>query len=1399
MSSSARTVVLVASCVGIVSGLRGAETRTAPLRGSTPAPIVIRLDDATVMAVTSVEQITARHLQSTSPIATVVPTHGSQRPKAVDDRGRVVPQEGPELGSESVELAEQNRSELLPGSTAPGHVVAAPPLVSDFAGTIDNGTSIPPDTMGAVGPNHVAEILNTGFQVFDRNGLVVAPQISLQSFWSALGTAPGQPASIAFDPKILYDQYAGRFVAVTPGNPDNRDGTNNAWVMVAISQTSDPTLGWNLFAIRANVGADTFNWADYPGLGLDPNNVIITFNMFAVGGSFTQANVWTINKASLIAAAGPLVAGIDYALIRNPCLHGGFGYMPTHTFGQTPGTAVSYLVNQGWLDNATRTRRLFRVNAITGTGAAAILSCPPDSDWIEVAGYNFNKLGATQLACAQTIDPLDTRLMNAVWRNGRVWTTHSVGAGTGITDSAPPSIPVVAWYQINPALVGPFPGGVPVQQGKVSDGTTAYFDPSIAVNATDCAAIGFSGSSSTTFAGAYYTARFSGDPPNTMQPVSLLKAGEAGYVKTFGSGRNRWGDYSATMVDPVDDLTFWTVQEYAETAFSGVCADGGGRWGTWWGAFDCGGVAKFSQPPDNSGQNLTSSLDWSDMTPATVLADDFVSDGRPITGIHWWGGAFAPLAPIEGWMISFHEPLSVGGSPSPPLGLYFCDISQVTQTPTALPSCDASPVTEYEVDLIDCCLVHANTDTRSGLVPAQTGTFDEQACFAYDLDIQAVVGVEYVNVLGTCVQVLTGGVAASNIWGWHTTAVESGTRPALQTTVTMSGPNWLYGPWTPVVPSCSAPNMAFELFTDIGSVIDCDQNTIPDICEMVDCQPNGTMDACDIAAGTSRDCNSNGVPDECDLLTDPDCNGNLVLDDCDNFSVAAIVSSRLPLLGFVDISPLGQPMSLTDDGTATVTVPFVSDALGTNTVRVSNNGGIGFGAATGLANPNLALPSLGAFSGDPSMLIYWTDLDATTGNVYHRTIGLTPNQTFIVQWHNRPEFPGDVVLDGDEATFQVQIFETPISGIVAQYLYSDTNFLAPALDNGASATVGYQRNSTSAVPWSFNTPGAVSPSVVLSLIRGDTNNSNIPDVCEALPSVLQWNADPLAASRSSRSIAISSTTMVATGGPGSFAIQVRMIDLQNPLPPNAPQYPPPNFSSYETATCSALGETNNCARWVGPPTTVQESQDIPALGSILIARLQCTPYYTDWTTQGVVTIFGAEIVPSSNYELVAYASGCKGIEPTCTNVGPPLQVVTRRSGDVVTLYNPPSTTSQPDGNDVVAVVNKFKNLPGAPSKSAAQVQPNLPELNLGVGGLEINAVVDAFKGFAYPYSGPCACPSSVTCNATPCANAAVCSGGLCVKTCTGGVNLNQPCITDAHCPSSTCGSGFCRDRCGRCN
>jgi len=181
-----------------------------------------------------------------------------------------------------------------------------------------------------------------------------------------------------------------------------------------------------------------------------------------------------------------------------------------------------------------------------------------------------------------------------VYRNGSLWTVHTVQSpGTTRTE--------VAWYQINPGA------GAVLTQGRISDPVRWYYYPSIGVNANGDVAIGMSGSSATEFVGGYYTARRFADPSGTMQPVSLLRAGEQPYFKTFSGTVNRWGDYSATVADPNGNLRFWTVQEYAATPAN--------TWGTWWGSFILPPLSAPSAPVGLAATPLsesTASLGWTD-------------------------------------------------------------------------------------------------------------------------------------------------------------------------------------------------------------------------------------------------------------------------------------------------------------------------------------------------------------------------------------------------------------------------------------------------------------------------------------------------------------------------------------------------------------------------------------------------------------------------------------------------------------------------------------------------------------------------------------------------------------------------------------------------------------------
>ena len=96
--------------------------------------------------------------------------------------------------------------------------------------------------------------------------------------------------------------------------------------------------------------------------------------------------------------------------------------------------------------------------------------------------------------------------------------------------------------------------------------------------------VGFSQFASNQFASAGYAVRLGTDALGTMRDPFIYKAGEDYYAKTFGGTRNRWGDYSATRIDPVNELDMWAVQEYAGTRTTpdANTVSNNSRWGTWW-------------------------------------------------------------------------------------------------------------------------------------------------------------------------------------------------------------------------------------------------------------------------------------------------------------------------------------------------------------------------------------------------------------------------------------------------------------------------------------------------------------------------------------------------------------------------------------------------------------------------------------------------------------------------------------------------------------------------------------------------------------------------------------------------------------------------------------------------
>jgi hypothetical protein len=79
----------------------------------------------------------------------------------------------------------------------------------------------------------------------------------------------------------------------------------------------------------------------------------------------------------------------------------------------------------------------------------------------------------------------------------------------------------------------------------------------IAMDGAGNVALSYSLSSTATYPAIRYTGRRAGDPPGVMTQ------GEQSVVEsTSSNASNRWGDYANLVVDPEDDCTFWTTNNY---------------------------------------------------------------------------------------------------------------------------------------------------------------------------------------------------------------------------------------------------------------------------------------------------------------------------------------------------------------------------------------------------------------------------------------------------------------------------------------------------------------------------------------------------------------------------------------------------------------------------------------------------------------------------------------------------------------------------------------------------------------------------------------------------------------------------------------------------------------------
>ena len=473
-------------------------------------------------------------------------------------------------------------------------------IIVNFDGVGAQGFA-PPDVTGDVGPNHYMEMVNVRFQIWDKNGNSLLGPLNLGTIWQGF-PGPWQTSLNDGDAIVLYDDLADRWVATQFSLP-----SSGTYLLVAVSQTSDPTGAWYRY------GFETAQFPDYPKYGVWPDGYYFSANRFTSGFVGTYAGVMERDKMLVGDNANMVIFSVSPSI--------SYSLLPADCDGTTPppAGAPNYFVQASGGSGLD----LFELHVDWANPSSSTFTGPLT---IPTSPYSFVN-GIPQMGTSTLLDDLSDRLMQRLqYRNfgdhESMVVCHTINAGGGRAG--------MRWYELRH----------PSDWSLYQEGTYAPSDGiyrwmgSIAMNANGDIALGYSASSSTMFPEIRYTGRKDGDPLGVMTATEEVIHASSGSQ----NGLSRWGDYTTMSVDP-DGQTFWYANEYQP--FSGSF-----NWRTRIASFSSGAscpVDPATNPlPADGTLNVSVNLpeiSWDNGTGATMVEVWFgevgnvsmVYDGTPIS------------------------------------------------------------------------------------------------------------------------------------------------------------------------------------------------------------------------------------------------------------------------------------------------------------------------------------------------------------------------------------------------------------------------------------------------------------------------------------------------------------------------------------------------------------------------------------------------------------------------------------------------------------------------------------------------------------------------------------------------------------------------------------------------
>ena len=406
-------------------------------------------------------------------------------------------------------------------------------------------SSQPTDPDLAVGPNHVFVVFNTGFRIFDKNGVALTGQLSPNPTIF--------PSSGCCDLTVSHDSAANRWVVSFL--------KDSGGAMIAVSDGPDPINdGWYVYTITAI--------QDYQKLSIWSDGYYITEN------TSNTNKVWAMEREQmLLGNTAAKVVGFNLPnLVDN-------GFYSPQAFNISAGTIpaagnapIVYLQDNAWSGITQDHIKLWLINVNWTNTTSSTISNPQQintTDFISVFDNgSFSNL--TQPGGGSAIDALQATIMNQA--QFRKFPTHNAAVFNFVvdTDATTGEKAGIRWIELRQTGDGQ-PWSLYQEGTYTSPDNKHAWHGSLIMDVQGNIGMGYTAMSSATSTNtnvkvsSYYTGRYANDPLGTMTiSEQLIANGNANISGT------RYGDYNKIDVDPYDDKTFWFINEYVNSSRKGV-------------------------------------------------------------------------------------------------------------------------------------------------------------------------------------------------------------------------------------------------------------------------------------------------------------------------------------------------------------------------------------------------------------------------------------------------------------------------------------------------------------------------------------------------------------------------------------------------------------------------------------------------------------------------------------------------------------------------------------------------------------------------------------------------------------------------------------------------------------